>query len=145
MFALFRRFAVPCASVVLAATAMAAPQPADWTQWQRDIDRQPSLALKELSAEDPALWPPTQRLRLELMQVRALLELGRTDEAAVRLTALQSHLGANPPDVLGAPWHAYRATVQIGTNRFDEGLRELELALQAARRAGDLEIGRAHV
>lgn len=122
---------------LVAGAATAPATPADWQRWARLIETQPAQALQALQALDPGNWPEAERLRVRLLEVLALLELGRADEATDRLGDLREpveRLGLKP---LQAAWSAYLGSALQLQDKGNEAAPHLDRGLLLAQQAGD--------
>ena len=125
------------AAVVAHAAPAPPPQPGDWPRWSQQIEQQPGQALQALQALDSAGWPPTDRLRHGLLQARALMSLGRVDEAGDLLRTLQPAVQASGLVALQAQWSAFQGGVLRLQGRADEAPPHWSRGLELARQAGD--------
>ena len=127
---------------LLSGVAAAAAETGDWQRWQEMIDTKPAQLLQEAQAKEAASagWPEPDRLRLGLLHVRALLELGRADETTGRLLALKAGVEAGADGALLAQWNAYEGAALQAANQGASAMAYWERALPLARAAGDASL-----
>jgi diguanylate cyclase (GGDEF)-like protein len=129
-----------CLASGMAAAPAAPASAADWQRWERLIDNQPAQALLTLQALDAAAWPEAERLRLRMLEVQALLELGRGDESMERLGMLREAVDRLRLPALQAAWSAYQGSTLQLQDKVSEAEPHYDRGLLLAQQVGDLTL-----
>jgi diguanylate cyclase (GGDEF)-like protein len=120
--------------------AASAPTDADWARWQHMIDMAPANVLTEATGLDEQSWQTDDRLRLQLLRARSLLELGRIDEMNELLTQTSSAVAKSGSLRLHAQWLAYQGCAARARADNSAAHRHWNRSLELARRVGDLQL-----
>ncbi len=129
-----------CLAWGVAAAPAAPASAADWQRWERLIDTQPAQALQDFQALNPAAWPEAERLRLRILEVQALLELGRGDEGLDRLGDLREAVERLRLPALQAAWSIYLGSALQLQDKGGEAEPHFDRGLVLAQQVGDLTL-----
>lgn len=135
--------ALPLALLWLAgAAAFAAPPPdaARWTMWHQQMYSEPALVLHDAATLDTTGWPEAERVRLALLRVRALSELGRSDESGPTLEQLREPVRRLSRADLQAAWETLSGDLRAANADLAAARRHWDAALPLAQQAGDAEL-----
>lgn len=118
----------------------AAPAESDWQRWQHMIDMSPASVLTETTTIDEQSWQQDDRLRLQLLRARALLELGRIDEMTRLLAQISTAVETSDSQRLNAQWQAYEGSAARARVDNPTAHHHWNRSLELARQVGDQEL-----